>query len=161
MQKHGVQDSGSFVGELVDELQRRNLDQLGRGRPVDLDECQCPFWWWHALTSSVKWSNEAFPFQNIAPEVPSPDDSPSPKPCVPRCLWPGPPLGHQSLPADVRGQYMSGHCSGISQRGLPMPLLVWPAWLMVLRGLLHFWMKSVGVFFTWTSADSLGWWWLC
>lgn len=151
MQKHSVQDLGSFVGELVDDLLRRNLDQLGRGRPVGLGEHQCPLWWWRALTWSMKWSNEAFPFQNITPEIPSPDDSPSPKPCVPRCLWPGPSLGHQSLPADVWGQYMFGHCGGISQRGLPMPLLVLPSWIIVsfLWGLLHFWMKLVAVFFTW------------
>lgn len=36
MQKHSVQDSGSFVGEIVDDLLRRNLDQLGRGRPAGL-----------------------------------------------------------------------------------------------------------------------------
>lgn len=114
MQKHSVQDLGSFVGELVDDLLRRNLDQLGRGRPVGLGEHQCPFWWRRALTWSMKWSNGAFPFQNITPEIPSPDDSPSPKPCVPRCLWPGPSLGHQSLPADVWGQYMFGHCGDIS-----------------------------------------------
>uniref|UniRef100_A0A8B9CEB0 Sideroflexin 5 n=1 Tax=Anser brachyrhynchus TaxID=132585 RepID=A0A8B9CEB0_9AVES len=39
---------------------------------------------------------------DIPPEVPSPDDSPRAKPCVPRGLRPGPPLGHQPLPADVR-----------------------------------------------------------
>lgn len=62
----------------------------------------------------MKWSNRAFPFQDVPPEVPSPDDSPRAKPCVPRGLRPGPPLGHQPLPADVRGQYLSGPCR---QRG--------------------------------------------
>lgn len=72
---------------------------------------------------SMKWSNRAFPFQDVPLEVPSPDDSPRAKPCVPRGLRPGPPLGHQPLPADVRGQYLSGPCSGMSRKALPVLLL--------------------------------------
>lgn len=78
---------------------------------------------------SAKWFNTVFPFQDITPEVPSPDGSPSPKPCVPRCLWPGPPLGNQSLSTDVRGQ-CTASCSGMSQNVLSVLWLVLFSWLM-------------------------------
>lgn len=110
--RSSVQDSGSFVGVLSwDDPPGGTRTSCGEG-------------WW---VRSVKWSNRAFLFQDIPPEVPSPDDSPRAKPCVPRGLRPGPPLGHQPLPADVRGQYLSGPCSGMSQNGLPTPRLVLPS----------------------------------